>query len=198
MKNLVSLVILVLLVNGSLCSVLNRYNRLKRQQEKKASKQDADYFYDEGMTEEEIKREQEQKRLEKERQDRERTTSTEKPPDWFVQREESPMEQMFKEKCKEYVRQQFDEMAKSKSSGSHINHSVLSVLTLTGFFMTGIIIGITIVLIKGRTFKKNKAASSNTKPNGLRELKKLPSNNLSTHSLNNVKYDKVDQIEQIA
>jgi hypothetical protein len=123
-----------------------------------------DYFYDEALKPEEIAEIQKTKKEEEEKKRKEATTTTEPPPGWFEKKEDNPMMEYMKQACQEYVKKHFEEMTKSKTK-STLNHSMLSLITLTGFFSAGIFIGLMIVLIKGRTFRKA-AAASTTSTNG--------------------------------
>jgi hypothetical protein len=129
----------------------------------KRQSNDDDYFYDANLDPNEIERLRKQKEQEELDRLKAVTTTTELAPDWFNKKEENPMIKYMENACKEYVKKQFDEMRKSKSK-STLNHSLLSVLTLTGFFSLGFFIGIIIVLVKGRTFSKY-SSSSNSKLN---------------------------------
>ena len=152
-----------------------------------------DYFYDDSLKPEEIE-ELQKKKKEEEKASKEiksKKASTEAPPEWFNKKEENPMEGFVKSKCQEYIRKYFEEMTSSKSK-STLNHSVLSVITLTGFFSVGIFIGLIIVLIKGRKFKKiNKKLdqySSKLEPKTLA---------VAATENKNAKYTSVQQSEQV-
>ena len=93
------------------------------------------------------------------------------------------MVQFMENACKEYLMKQFEEMRKSKSK-STLNHSLLSVITLTGFFTVGIFIGLVIVLVKGKTFRKNKKSDQSK-------------NNLEKKTNDKKPYTSVQQVEQI-
>jgi hypothetical protein len=147
-----------------------------------------DYFYDETLSQAEIEEQQKKRKLEEEARLKALTTTTEPPPEWFDKQEENPMMSYIKQECQKYVKKHFEEMSKTKTK-SNLNHSMLSVVTLTGFFSLGIFIGLLIVLIKGRTFKKN--AKSGNKPNGKLEPKKKPAD------AEKKAYTSVQQSEQV-
>jgi hypothetical protein len=172
---------------------------ISRQTKEENKKSDDDYFYDENLDQAAIDELQKKRKLEEKERLKSLTTTTEAPPEWFDKKEDNPMMSYMKQACQEYVKKHFEEMSKSKTK-STLNHSMLSVVTLTGFFSMGIFIGLLIVLVKGRTFKKNakslvggKASDGKLEPK--KQKKKQPADGDVVEK--KAAYTSVQQSEQI-
>lgn len=124
---------------------------------------DDDYFYDTKLSDAEIDQIQAEKQREQELAEREKAKATVTAPAFFAKLEEKPdqdidlqrlyMEQMMKIYMKKYQEEQLEKRrAKFKSD---LNHPMLSIITLTCFFGINSIIGLIIVYIRGKQFRKN-------------------------------------------
>lgn len=155
-------------------------------------KNNDDYFYDEGLSDADKEKMREDRKLEEEQNLKEMTTTTEKTPDWFVRpnKSDDTLKEFMEEAIKEYMKKMRDEyMEKMKSKKeSDINHPFWSVVTLVIFFGSGIVIGLSIVMIRGSKFQNNKLRKKSTAVNR--------SNNTS-HTNNNktTAYTSVPQTE---
>ena len=125
-----------------------------------------DYFYDAEIGEEEVKKRQQEEKLKK---SQEALSSTEKPPEFFENNKQDESDKLdwnkfYMEKIiGEYMKKmQQEQLEKRKlKSKSDLNHPILSVITLTTFFGTGIFIGVIIICVRGRQFQKNKDHTKN-------------------------------------
>ena len=125
-----------------------------------------DYFYDAEIGEEEVKKRQQEEKLKK---SQEALSSTEKPPEFFENNKQDESDKLdwnkfYMEKIiGEYMKKmQQEQLEKRKlKSKSDLNHPILSVITLTTFFGTGILIGVIIICVRGRQFQKNKDHTKN-------------------------------------
>lgn len=124
---------------------------------------DRDYFYDTKLSDSEIDQIQVDKQRERELAERERAKVTVTAPAFFAKQEEKPdqdidlqklyMEQMMKIYMKKYQEEQLEK--RRAKFESDLNHPMLSVITLTCFFGISSIIGLIIVYIRGKQFRKN-------------------------------------------
>lgn len=154
-----------------------------------------DYFYDSDIPKEEIDKMKKEKAVERERD--EAKLGAEKPdetaPEWFERtsnESSDPMAAYMEQAIKEYMKKmqkEYMEKMKSKKK-SEIDHSFWSVVTLSVFFGSGIAIGISIVLIRGRKFNKSSQFG-----NGANRRKSNGKNN----SVKKVDYVSVPQNEKI-
>lgn len=138
---------------------------------KYSKRSDDDYFYDDSLTKEEIekiqKQKQEEERLRKEKEEAEK--KKEKPPEWVEEVNEKirkdPFEEMMKTKIEEYIKkyqkEQMDKFREKSKSKSDLNHQLLSIITLSVFFGSGIVIGLIIVFFRSYNFSAIKSKSRN-------------------------------------
>lgn len=124
------------------------------------AKRSDDYYFPENVDQEEADRLiAEKKAKEKaEAEERARLETTEKPPEFFKLEETDFSQLINKEMAAEMLKKfQKEQMEKQKSKNkSDINHQMWSIITLALFFGTGIVVGILIVLVRGRRFQKSK------------------------------------------
>lgn len=135
-----------------------------------------DYFYDQGLSQSEIN----EKRLEKAELEREREAAAAKAkpvedaPEWFAASNDTsdPMKEFMEGAIKDYMKKmQKEYMEKMKmKKKSDINHSFWSIITLVVFFGTGIVIGLSLVMIRGSklsksTRRRNAKSTSNNNHN---------------------------------
>jgi F0F1-type ATP synthase assembly protein I len=121
-----------------------------------------EYFYDQPLSSGEL----EKLRLEKIKKEQtllDKTTK-EPEPDFFnqVANDADPMKLFLKKKIKELQEKEIEKYKKSKSK-NELNHHLWSVLTLSIFFGSGIIIGILIIFIRGHTLSNNRRNNNNRK-----------------------------------
>lgn len=154
-----------------------------------------DYFYDSSMSKEEIEKKKQEKAEAEEKREKEEEAKKpkESDPEWFKRGNETddPMAKFMEDAIKEYMKKmqkEYMEKMKAKKK-SDINHPFWSVVTLAVFFGTGILIGLTIVVIRGNSFNKGSRLNSS---NG----KKTPANG-GRDSINRSAYVSVPQKEQI-
>jgi hypothetical protein len=151
---------------------------------------DDDYFYDDKLSKEEIDSLKKNRQLEWQRAAESASTTTEPTPEWFNRNEsensemQKYMEEQIKEYLKKYQKEQMEKMKLKKKSD--LNHPLLSVITLSVFFGSGIVIGLVIVLVKGNNFKN----TSITKRASSKQQQKKK-------SLDKTAYKSVAQNEQI-
>lgn len=120
-----------------------------------------DYFYEEGLSPEEIKAIQVNKTRLQEEQRKAITTTTEKIPEWFQNNNsDDPLSKFMKEKFDEYLKifkKEQKEKLRSRFKASSIDHSFWSVLTLMIFFGTGTLISLITIVIKSKQISKIKS-----------------------------------------
>ena len=142
------------------------------------TEQNDDYFHDEGLTPEQIKKiEQDKLRSELEKKLlNDKLKSTEKPPQFFEKNIEQNdknknidwdkyyMEKMMTEYMKKYQQEQLEK--RRLKAKSDLNHPMLSVITLVIFFGLGTFIGLIIIVVRSKQFQKStyKTDKGNTLP----------------------------------
>ena len=123
---------------------------------------DDDYFYDADLTEDEVNKAKEETLKEREHLKNIQTTKPATTPAFFAKKkskdqdinwEEYYMEKMVAQYMKKYQAEQLEK--RRQKFESDLNHPLLSIITLTGFFGIGSIIGLIIVYIRGKQFRKN-------------------------------------------
>lgn len=126
------------------------------------SQDDSDYFYEADLTEEEVNKAKKETKKEREYLKSIQTTTPATTPAFFVREkskdqdvnwEEYYMEKMVAQYMKKYQEEQLEK--RRQKFESDLNHPLLSIITLTGFFGIGSIIGLIIVYIRGKQFRKN-------------------------------------------
>ena len=129
-------------------------------QAKSVEKRSDDYYFPEGVDQEEADRLIAEQRAKEKAlaEERARLETTEKPPEFFKLDETDFSQLINKEMAAEMLKKfQKEQMEKQKSKNkSDINHQMWSIITLALFFGTGIVVGILIVLVRGRRFQKSK------------------------------------------
>lgn len=73
------------------------------------------------------------------------------------------IKEYIKDYLKKYEKEQIEKFRSKNKSNSDLNHPVLSIITLSAFFSSGIVIGLIVVFIRGQHFKKLKRNSTNLK-----------------------------------
>jgi len=68
-----------------------------------------------------------------------------------------------KDYLKKYEKEQIEKFRSKNKSNSDVNHPMLSIITLSAFFSSGIVIGLIIVFVRGQHFKRLKRNSTNLK-----------------------------------
>lgn len=141
-----------------------------------------DYFYDQALSDEEI----EKAKIEKKEKSpvKQVETSTKTDPDWFKESnkpvndpfanfldffsskenktDKQEIPPMMKEIMQKYQAEQMEKFRQSRKSTSNLNHKLLSVITLAGFFGSGIIISLAIAFTRGIKFRKLKQSFRET------------------------------------
>lgn len=135
-----------------------------------------DYFYDASLSQAEIDKmraETAERERERERQEAEEAAKKrekEPAPEWFLpsNNTDDPMAKFMENAFKEYMKKmQQDYMEKMKNKKkSEIDHAFWSVVTLAVFFGTGILIGVSIVVIRGSKFNKSSRLTARKSTNG--------------------------------
>ena len=189
----VSLVLISTLLNNSCQSVE------AEESSKTSDDGDNDYFYDSNMSESEIKKQKEEKAAqERAREEEEKAKkTTEAPPEWFAPSNDTddPMAKFMESAIKDYMKKmqkEYMEKMKNKKK-SDIDHPFWSVVTLSVFFGTGILIGISIVVIRGSKFNKNSRMSSSA--NGKKS--RASASNATRDSIRKTDYVSVPTNEKI-
>ena len=121
-----------------------------------------DYFYESGLDENQVQ-EMHNKRIEEEALKKSLETTTLKTTPAFFAAKESKdqdidwnkyyMETMVKAYMKKYQDEQLEK--RRLKFESDVNHPMLSIITLTTFFGVSTMIGLIIVYVRGRQFRKN-------------------------------------------
>lgn len=143
--------------------------------------QDPDYFYEDSLSKDEIEMIKKERQSKLEEAKRLSTTTSEPDPEWFAKTDaaENPMEEYMKKMMQDYIKKyQKEQMDKIRASSkkSDLNHPLLSIITLSVFFGSGIVIGISIVLIKGNHAKisiNSSSSSSSSSPSNVNNKKTI-------------------------
>lgn len=121
-----------------------------------------DYFYEEGLSPDEIKAIQANKTRIEEEQRKLVTTTTETIPEWFRnENSDDPLSKFMKEKFDEYLKKfkkEQKEKLRSRFKASSIDHSFWSLVTLIIFFGTGTIISLIIIVVKSKQIPRIKSS----------------------------------------
>jgi hypothetical protein len=146
--------------------------KLYKRENKNSKRSDDDYFYDDSLTKEDIekiqKKKQEEEQIRKEKEQSEKKAE-EDQPNWFKeineQNSKDPFEEMMKTKIEEYIKkyqkEQMDKFREKYKSKSDLNHQLLSIITLSVFFGSGIVIGLIIVFFRSYNFNAIKSKGRN-------------------------------------
>ncbi len=128
-----------------------------------AAQEEDDYFYDSALSEKDIKNIQQEKELEQQRLKSLQTTIKATTPEFFAQKksedqkvdnwDEFYMKKMVQTYMDKYQEEQLEK--RRKKFETDLNHPLLSVITLTTFFTVTSIIGLVIVYVRGKQFRKN-------------------------------------------
>jgi hypothetical protein len=152
-------------------------------EEANSNEKQPDYFYDSSLTEEEIEKAKNEKKQSASIKQVETTNKTD--PNWFKESnkpvedpfanfldffssksqnntDKQPMPPMMKEMMLKYQAEQMEKWRQSRKSTSNLNHQMLSIITLSAFFGTGIVVSLIIAFTRGIQFKKLKQSIKNT------------------------------------
>ncbi len=156
-----------------------------------------EYFFEPDLTEEQIQKIEQEKRIQEAEKKRleEESKKKEEPPEFFKKNEQNDKnnkmdwDKYYAEKIiSEYMKKmQAEQLEKRRlKAKTDLNHPMLSVITLVVFFGLGTFIGLIIMFVRSRQFQNTK----NNKP------EKLTNNN--NNSQNKTIYNKVEQNDQAA
>jgi hypothetical protein len=140
--------------------------------DKKANEdaEDQDYFYDADLKQEDIKKIQEEKKKEELLRKSRETTTLAREPDFFTVKANKDqeidwnkfyMQKMIEEHMKKYQEEQLE--LRRKKFENDLNHPMLSIITLTSFFGISSIIGLIVVFVRGKQFRKKENNNSEKK-----------------------------------
>lgn len=171
--------------------------------------QDDDYHYKPDLSDDQIKKLEEEKRLrelEKQRKEQEelrRIQDENKQPDFLEKIKENDksanfnmekfyMEKIMSEYMKKYQQEQLEK--RRQKAKSDLNHPMLSVITLIVFFGLGTIIGLIIMFVRSKKFQKSTYKSDKRSNSSTGTTSNSKNNNNSNKKPS---YDKVEQNDQI-
>lgn len=132
--------------------------------------EDDDYFYDAGLTDDDVKQIQIDKKKEIDLKKKLETTKKATTPAFMAVKEKTEdqemdwnkyyMEKMVKTYMKKYQNEQMEK--RRLKFESDLNHPLLSIITLTTFFGVSSVIGLIIVYVRGKQFRKNDSSKFET------------------------------------
>ncbi len=128
-----------------------------------AAEGEDEYFYDSELSENDIKKIQEEKKLKEELLKNLQTTTKATTPEFFAPKKTDDqkvenwdqyyMEKMVKAYMDKYQEEQLQK--RRLKFETDLNHPLLSIITLTAFFGISSFVGLIIVYVRGKQFRKN-------------------------------------------